>query len=513
MSLASLDVPVSPSAPLLPGETYFLTPRRASAREQANSIRFTTSPAASTGASAFRAPASLPLRSPRAVSDGNIPLMRGTTAGGWALRRDLEASVANVSFNHSSTLQTRSTSITAAAAAAVESIPNLSQTAGVWSCASSSSAAESPSCASGSTRSREETLETCFGAQESFGSGRGSSFDDNDDESDWSRRHHDGPSSSFNGRHGYYTDDWKAPVLQKSRTYCGAQRGNSGDDSMLHADEVPLRCHVAPSPRAAPNAILAELAVLEEEIPLEMPLEEPARDLNFSAAATSGAPGAPRARAPPPAVAEAASLKGKVLAALARFTPRHLRRAASASSSGKEAMAATDAPLPGNEGFIESMSVGSVGSARRNADLPPLAVAAAAAAAHRGFGRSGTTCGDDDAESAQGWVDMEGPMLMMTDTRIRHLAPPGSGSSSSGMGRQGRAASLAAAQGGEHPLERCDEWHSYSSGLTPLQRAQVRLSEDSLRERSGSAAARNEYVMPPASERYLSGPPLLQATY
>ncbi|CAI5972262.1 unnamed protein product [Closterium sp. NIES-65] len=357
MNLASLDGPVSPSAPLLPGETYFLTPRRASAREQASSIRFTTpSPA-----SAFRAPATLPLRSPRA------------------------------------------------------------------------------------------------------------------------------------------------------------------------------------------------LAVLEEELSPEE--EEPAEADACSSSATGGgatsrAPHAPSSAA----VAEAASLKGKVLAVLSRFNPRHLRRAASASSS-KDAM--TAAPPPGSVEF-----------ARRDADLPPVS----AVAARHAFSRAGAMCGDD-AESAQGWVDVEGPVLMMTDTRIRHRVPPGSRSCTA-MGQQGafaqqeqngvsgitsaspismeqgawesarhptwagpvivsqqtsfstepaggvnsfasqqlqRAPSLEAAQRAEHSYEHCEEWHSYSSGLAPGRRAWVRLSEDSVRGRSSSAAARNEYIMPPASERYLSGPPLLQA--
>ncbi|CAI5503575.1 unnamed protein product [Closterium sp. Naga37s-1] len=287
------------------------------------------------------------------------------------------------------------------------------------------------------------------------------------------------------------------------------------------------------APASFPSRSPRALAVLEEELPLDLPLEEPDALAEAgawcispaTAAATSG--GTSRApRAPPSAVAEAASLKGKVLAAIARFNPRHLRRAASASSSGKEAMAA--APPPGSVKF-----------ARRQGDLAPPAMAVGA---RRGISHMGLMYGND-AESAQGWVDVEGPVLMMTDTRIRHRAPPGF-RSSTGMGRQGgfaqqewhseitetqfsrgpagrtnpsapgelqRAPSLEAAQRGEHPFEHCDEWHSYASGLTRRQRAQVRLSEDSVRERRGNAAVRNEYAMLP-SERYLSGPPL-QATY
>ncbi|CAI7820643.1 unnamed protein product [Closterium sp. NIES-54] len=290
---------------------------------------------------------------------------------------------------------------------------------------------------------------------------------------------------------------------------------------------------MSPSPRATPNAILAELAVLEEELPLDLPLEEPDALAEASAWCSSSATGPATSggesrapRAPPPAVPDAASLKGKVLAAIARFNPRHLRRAVSTSSSGKEAMAA--APPPGSVKF-----------ARRQRDLPPPAMGVGA---RRGISHMGVMY-DDDAESSHGWVDVEGPELMMTDTCIRHRAPPGF-RSSTGMGRQGgfaqqdrhseitgtqfstghagginpsalrelqRAPSLEAAQRGERPFERCDEWHSYASGLTPRQRAQVRLSEDSMRDRRGNAAVRNEYAMLP-SERYLSGPPL-QATY
>ncbi|CAI5494516.1 unnamed protein product [Closterium sp. Naga37s-1] len=177
-----------------------------------------------------------------------------------------------------------------------------------------------------------------------------------------------------------------------------------------------------------PSLLLSlQLAVLEEELPLDLPLEGPdalaEADAWCSSPATAPATsdGASRApRAPPSAVADAASLKGKVLAALARFNPRHLRRAASSSSSGKEAIPA--APPPGSAEF-----------ARRHGNQPPVAMAPAA---HRGFSRAVTMCGDD-AESEQGWVDVEDPVLMMTDTRIRHRAPPGSRSSTVMMGRQG----------------------------------------------------------------------------
>ncbi|GJP29401.1 hypothetical protein CLOM_g16669 [Closterium sp. NIES-68] len=622
MSLASLDCLVSPSASLVPGETYFLAPRRASAREEAALIRLATpaSPAAWPGASAFRAPASLPPRSPPAVSDGEIPLTQGDAAGGWAYRHNIDASVANMTFP--TTAATTTTTIESSQAS--------------WSIASSS-AAESPSCAGGSSsQSGEETLETCFAAQGSFGSGRGSSFgsgraggggggDDEepfDSESEWSRRDRldatsgDGRCAEMMG--DALPADSEARVLFKSRTYNGTGR-SSGDYAKLglQAVEGPSRSHVAPSPPATANAILAELAALEEQHPAE-------DDACYSNPATATT--ATTSPGPPPAPAETASLKARVLAALARFNLRNLRRAASSSTSSssgsKRAMAAAAAAAPPTGGRGEG-AVARRGLISHDADHP----AAAAFVSSRAVP---LMCGD--AESAEGWADVDGLVLMMTDTRIRHRAPPGR--RTAGVGRQGGFAQQERGAGGsaweqgawergareqasweqgaaweqgasweqggaswEPPpqitwgepgtsqlasfftrpgqvginssasrqlqrtpsltaeygrcnglmideccccpcgpcgpceeglqVECCDGWQSLSDLLVPetvtRRGVQVRLSESALRQPSSYAVERNaagsnevgsnEYSMPPSSQRFLSGPLLLQATY
>ncbi|GJP46396.1 hypothetical protein CLOM_g5689 [Closterium sp. NIES-68] len=346
MNLSSLEALVAPNASLAPGETYFLTPKRA-----LSATRPPLTPPSRDGSHA-RSRGVLPNLPPRshhgAASDGQIPLVRD-----GSFHRDCNDS---------------------------ESCHNRESHAGGPGALEIPTRASSPGCCSARS---EESLDFSFVARECFGSGRHGSF-------------------GSGRRAGYENEEEEEamdqPALYKSKTYSGSHnlRGSGRPQADFAKHHIELSPHRGdgrhsrtpsivpsptssvssvstsqrdshrlpprPSPPPTPNPFLAEIAALDEEDCIA----------NFAATVTTTGTST---RAPPfsSSPSEGLSIKAKVLATLAHFKPRNLRRKKIQSS----AVTSDEADgVTAGVGFCES-------------------------------------------ESAQDWADVDS-RLFMTDTRIGH---------------------------------------------------------------------------------------------
>ncbi|CAI5461631.1 unnamed protein product [Closterium sp. Yama58-4] len=384
----------------------------------------------------------------------------------------------------------------------------------------------SPGCCSARS---EESLDFSFVTRECFGSGRHNSFDS-------------GRGGEDENEEGEGASD--QPALYKSKTYSGSRnlKGSGrqqADCAAKHHIElsphrgegrhsrtpsiVPSptssvssvtsqrehRLPPRPSPPTTPNPFLAEIAALDEE------------DYADSARATATASN--RAH-PLSSQSEGSSLKAKVLATLAHFKPRSLRRLTS----------------PGKKGAFPTAH--SSGPCVKHDDVT----------AEIGF------C---ESESARDWADVDSKLFMMTDTRIGHRQSRNTSAgarahagfaqifdgvaweapsqitwgdeSGRGNSRQfQRTASPSPDFGAQLPSRICRSCNGMSSCCScesqPVADCNVRrgyASQGSSRHQSpaimhrpgedfvhdgrhvrGNAVDCNEYIMPPSNQRFLSGP-------
>ncbi|CAI7772160.1 unnamed protein product [Closterium sp. NIES-53] len=506
MNLSLLEALVAPPTPLVPGETYFLTPKRAP-----SAARPPLTPPSRDGSHTSRSRGvspHLPPRSPHgAASDGQIPLMRD-----GSFHRD-----SNESFHYRDAH---------GSAEGTLEIPTR---------------VSSPGCCSARS---EESLDFSFVTRECFGSGRHNSFGSGRHHSFGSGRHHGfGSGRGGEDENEDEEEDGDQPALYKSKTYSGSRNlKGSGRPQADYAAKhnIELSPHrgegrhsrtpsIYPSPTSsvssvtsqrehrlpprpshttAPNPFLAEIAALDEDDYSE-----------DSARATSAA----SSRAPPlSSQSEGSSLKAKVLATLAHFKPRSLRRL---TSPGKKAA------------------------------FPTAHSSCGPSLEHDGTAEIGF------CELAQDWADVESKLYMMTDTRIGHRQSRNAingaraqagfaqnfdgvaweapsqitwvDDSSRGNSRQfQRTASPSPDFGAQFSSKICRSCNGMSSCCScesqPVAECNVRrgyVSQGSSRQQSPAMMQRpgedfvhdrrharsnevdcNEYIMPPMNQRFLSGP-------